>query len=183
MSKFTLSALKKQLSQKTKTDLVAEIAMLCKTFPQVKEYYQGQGADVQDLIKKYKGIIEKEFILGKTKGLPSARFSVARKALNDFKKLTKEPALIADMMLFYVECASSFNTEFAPDAEKFYTGPENLFETTLAFIKKHQLKEMFRHRAYEVVANACDGWGHQESLADRYLEVYSEDRGGRLNFF
>ena len=99
MSKFTLSALKKQLSQKTKTDLVAEIAMLCKTFPQVKEYYQGQGAGVQDLIKKYKGIIEKEIILGKTKGLPSARFSVARKTLNDFKKL------IARMcyLYFYIE--------------------------------------------------------------------------------
>ena len=73
--------------------------MLYKTFTPVKEYYQAQGANVQDLVDKYKAIIEKEFISGLRGGVPSLRLSVARKALNDFKKLTKEPELIADMML------------------------------------------------------------------------------------
>jgi len=40
MSKLTLTSLKKQLSQKTKEDLVKEIAMRYKTFTPVKEYYQ-----------------------------------------------------------------------------------------------------------------------------------------------
>lgn len=182
MSKLTLTSLKKQLSQKTKADLVKEIAMLYKTFTPVKEYYQAQGADVQTLVKKYKSIIEKEFILGKTRGMPSARFSVARKGLNDFKKLTKEPELIADMMLFYVECASSFNTEFGPDAEKFYTAPENLYEQALAFIQKHQLEDLFRLRARKIVINATDGWGHKDSLVERYLTVYAE-KGGRKSFY
>ena len=178
MGKLTLATLKKQLSHKTKAELVQEIAMLYKTFQPVKEYYQAQSGDVQELIKKYKSVIEKEFILGKTKGMPSARLSVARKALNDFKKLTKEPELIADMMLFYVECVSSFNTEFGPSEEKFYTGSEDLFEKTLAFIQEHQLKEIFRLRARNVVINATDGWGHQDSLTDSYLDVYDE-KGGR----
>jgi transposase len=42
--------------------------------------------------------IEKEFIEGKTRGLPKARFSVARKSVNDFKKLTNEPEPIADIL-------------------------------------------------------------------------------------
>ena len=54
-------------------------------------------------MNKYKSIIEKEFIEGKTRGLPKMRFSVARKAVNDFKKLTNKPELIADIMLTYVE--------------------------------------------------------------------------------
>lgn len=107
--------------------------------------------------------------------MPSARLSVACKALNNFKKLTKEPELLADMMLFYVECASSFNTEFGPDAEKFYTTPEDLFETTLAFIQQHQLEDMFRLRARSIVLNATEGWGHKDSLADRYVSVYSKE--------
>jgi hypothetical protein len=49
----------------------------------VKEYYKAQGSDIQDIVAKYKGIIEKEFIEGKTRGLPKVRFSVARKALQD----------------------------------------------------------------------------------------------------
>ncbi|MEN8446143.1 MAG: DUF6155 family protein [Cyanobacteria bacterium J06555_13] len=182
MSNFTLTSLKKQLSKKTKDELVQEIAMLYKTFTPVKEYYQAQGDDIQVLVKKYKSIIEKEFIFGKTRGLPSAKFSVARKALNDFKNLTKEPELIADMMLFYVECVSSFNTEFCPDAENFYTAPENLYETALAFIQKHQLEELFRKRAHDIVTNATDGWGHQDSLAEQYLSVYDKD-GNRMSFY
>ena len=61
MARFTITNLKKQLSHKTKEDLIKEIAMLCQTFPQVKEYYKAQGSDIQELVKKYKGIIEKEF--------------------------------------------------------------------------------------------------------------------------
>lgn len=172
MAKFTITQLKKQLSQKTKDELIKEIATLCQTFPQVKEYYQAQGSDRQDIAKKYKDIIQKEFIEGKARGLPKARFSVARKALNDFKKLTNEPELIADMMLTYVESVSWFNTEYNPDVEEFYTRAEDMFETVLNFIQKHQLLERFQSRAYNIVENATEGYGHQDSLCERYEQVY-----------
>jgi len=174
MAKFTITHLKKQLSQKTKDELIKEIATLCQTFPQVKEYYQAQGSDIQEITKKYKDIIEKEFIEGKTRGLPKARFSVARQALNDFKKLTNEPELIADMMLTYVESVSWFNTEYGTDVEDFYTRAEDMFETVLEFMQKHQLLEKFQRRAYNLVHNATEGYGHQDSLCDRYEQVYSD---------
>ncbi|MGK7897815.1 MAG: DUF6155 family protein [Xenococcus sp. (in: cyanobacteria)] len=174
MDNFTITKFKKQLSQKTKEELIKEIATLCQKFPQVKEYYKAQGSDIQEIVKKYKEIIEKEFIEGKTRGLPKARFSVARKALNDFKKLTNEPELIADIMLTYVESVSWFSTEYGPDSEEFYTRPEDMFETVLALIKKHKLTKKFQDRAYNIVKNATEGWGHKESLADRYGEVYGD---------
>ncbi len=174
MKKFTITNLKKELAQKTKEELIKEIATLCQTFPQVKEYYQAQGMDIQELLEKYKTIIEKEFIEGKTRGLPKARFSVARKAVNDFKKLTNNPELICDIMLTYVESTSWFNSEYGPDAEEFYTRPEDMFETVLALIKKHKLLKKFEPRAYNIVKNATDGWGHRDSLAERYEEVYGE---------
>ena len=136
MDKFTITNLKTQLSQKTKEDLIKEIATLCQTFPQVKEYYKAQGGDIQELAKKYKDIIEKEFTGGTTRGLPKARFSVVRKALNDFKKLTNDPELIADIMLTYVESISWFNTAYGPDDEEFYNRPEDMFETVLGAAQK-----------------------------------------------
>jgi len=174
MAKLTITNLKKQLSQKTKNELIKEIAKLYQTFPQVKEYYQAQGSDIEEIAKKYKDIIQKEFIEGKTRGLPKARFSVARKALNDFKKLTNEPELIAHMMLTYVESLSWFNTEYNPDVEDFYTRAEDLFETVLGFIQKHQLLERFQPRAYHLVQNATEGYGHQDSLCERYEQVYGD---------
>ena len=174
MKKFTITQFKKQLAQKTKEELIQEIATLCQTFPQVKEYYKARGSDIQEIVTKYKGIIEKEFIEGKARGFPKARFSVARKALTDFKKLTTDPALIAEMMFTYVESISWFNSEFAPDVEGFYTKPEEMFEQALAMIKKHHLEDKFEGRAYTIVENACEGWGHRDSLKERYEAVYGE---------
>lgn len=174
MKKFTITNLKKQLAQKNKEELIKEIAALCQTFPQVKEYYKAQVNDIKELVNKYKSIIEKEFIEGKTRGLPKARFSVVRKAVNDFKKLTNKPELIADIMLTYVESISWFNSEYLPDAEEFYTRPENMFETVLALLKKHNLLKKFEPRAYKIVQNAPDGWGYQDSLEAKYEEVYGE---------
>ncbi|ESQ14153.1 MAG: hypothetical protein N838_03205 [Thiohalocapsa sp. PB-PSB1] len=174
MAKFTLTSLKKELTQKTKEELIQEISSLCQTFPQVKEYYKAQSSDVQELVKKYKAVIENEFIEGKTRGLPKARFSVARKALTDFKRLTSDPSLIADMMLTYVESISWFNSEYAPDAEEFYTKPEDMFEQALALIKKHHLENRFKLRAHTIVENSCEGWGHQDSLRMQYEAVYGK---------
>lgn len=174
MEKFTIANLKKQLSLKSKDELVKEIAKLCQTFPQVTEYYKAQGSDIQEVVKKYKDIIEKEFTPNKTKRLPRARFSVVRKAVNDFKKLTDDPELIANIMLTYVESVSAFNTEYDPDVEDFYTRPEDMFETVLVSIQKHDLLDEFKSRAHNIVKNATEGWGHQESLQERYEEVYGD---------
>ena len=147
MSKVTWTQIKKGLAEKSKEDLIKEISTLYKKFTQVKEYYQAQTIAVDEVLNKYKNIIEKEFIDGKTRGLPKARFNVAKKAISDFKKLTSDVDLIVDLMLTFVASVSSFNTEFSPDVEKFYTIPEDMFEEALKLIDKHKLKSRFKIQA------------------------------------
>lgn len=172
MQKLTLTQLKKQLAHKSKEELIKEIGVLYQKFPQVKEYFFIQTNDTQSVLQKYKEIIEKEFIEGKTRGLPKVRFSVARKAVNDFKKLTDDPMLIADLMFTYVESVSWFNKAFAPDVEEFYTRPEYMFEEALELLQKHGLEHAFQKRAYDIVDNAVGAWGHQDSFRESYSAVY-----------
>ena len=108
MTKINWTQIKKVLAEKSKQELLKEISILYKKFPQVKEYYQVQTTAVDEVLEKYKTIIEKEFIDGKTRGLPKARFNVAKKAISDFKKLSSEPDLLADLMLTFVASVSSF---------------------------------------------------------------------------
>lgn len=169
---FTLTQLKKHLAGKTQKELITEIAELYKAFPQVKDYYQAQHADVTVIAQKYKDIIIKEF-LGTGRGFPKARFSVARKAVNDFKKLTNEPAPIADVMLTYVESTSDFCSEYGPDTESYYTSPENMFIDTLHFMQEHDLLDGFRERLHRVVKNATEGYGHQDNLRFSYDDYWS----------
>ena len=125
-------------------------------------------------MNKYRTIIEKEFIEGKTRGLPKARLSVGKKAISDFRKMTKDPELISDLMFTFVESVSWFNTEFGPDRETFYTSPENMFEKALKLMKKNGLLGKYQSRAKKIVINATDGYGHQDSLHERYEETYGE---------
>jgi hypothetical protein len=174
MSDFSLVKLKKKLEEKNKQDLTQEILQLCKLFPQVKEYYQTQTSDSEVILERYKDIIEKEFVEGKARGGPKARLGVAKKAIQDFSKLTKEPTLIADLMLTFVECVSNFNADFRSDVEAYYTSPEGMFEKVLIFIKKNDLLAEFAARTYSIVDNATESWGHFDSLCESYEEVYGE---------
>jgi len=174
MAKFSLTELKKQLSSKAKDELIKDIVNLCKKFPQTKEYYMSQHGDARELLTKYKDIIEKEFIEGRTRGLPQGRLSIARKALTDFKKLSKEPALVIDLMMTYVASISWFSSAYGPDEERYYTNPENMFEMALKLIKQHHLEDQFRDQAVAIIKNACEGWGHKDSLIERYEDVYGE---------
>ncbi len=111
MERFTLPAFKKELAKKKKEDLIKEISSLCQQFPQVKEYYKSQYGDPSDILKKYIDVIEKEFVEGKTRGMPKARISVAKKAVKDFRNLISDADLVVDVMLTFVECISNFNDE------------------------------------------------------------------------
>ena len=174
MAKFSVTELKKQLSAKTKDELIKDIAKLCQTFPQVREYYMAQHGDARDLLIKYKEIIEKEFIEGKTRAFPKGRLSIANKALTDFKKLTKDPAMVIDLMLTYTASVSWFSSAYGPDEERYYTNPENMFESALEMIQEHRLEDQFRDQAAAIVKGACEGWGHKDSLHERYEVVYGE---------
>ena len=148
MGTFTIANLKKRLSKKKKAELIQEISTLCQKFPQVKEYFKAQEGDAGDVIRKYKDIIEREFVDGKTRSMfPKARLSVARKAVNDFKKLSKDPDLVADLMLTYVESVSLFCDDFLPDTETLYVASEKMFEDALKLLQQHDLLEKFEPRA------------------------------------
>jgi len=173
MAKLTVTELKKQLAKKTKEELIREITTLYQKIPEVKEFYQLQVGEAGQVAEKYKDIILKEFA-GKGRALPKARLSVGKKAISDFKKLTNDPELIADVMLTYVESVSSFNEEYSVGDEDYYTSPEDMFEEALALIKENGLLPRFKAKAQGIVKNATDSFGHRDTLRYAFEEVYGK---------
>ena len=129
MRKLTLAALKKQLSQKTQAELVQEIAMLYKTFKPVKEYYQAQGADIQDLVDKYKAIIEKEFV---TEALPVKLIGMNADLMCQYIEF------VADRLLEELGCPRVFNSSNPFDFMEMISlqGKTNFFEKRVAEYQK-----------------------------------------------
>jgi len=171
---MNITTLKKSLAAKSKPELIEEITQLYKKFPDVKNYYQAQQGDATVVLEKYQDIIKKEFVDGYSRGQPKARLSVAKKAVHDFHKISSDPVLQADIMLTFVEVISDFNKEFGVDSEPYYTSPEGMFEKALAFLKKNNLLPVFGKRAYQIVSNAIDAWGHFDSLEQTYSDFYED---------
>ena len=107
----SLTTLKQYLKTCSKEELIGDITELFKKFPVVKDYYQVKlnPQDNTQVAEKYKKIIKDEFF--PARGFGKARLSVARKAVNDYKKLAVNPTNIANMMLFYVEQGVKFEVD------------------------------------------------------------------------
>jgi hypothetical protein len=172
MGKFNLTSLKKELKNKTKEELINEVATLYKSFQQVKDYYNAKNDDPRDVFEKYKNIIEKEFVYGKTRGYPKSRISVAKKAITDFKKLSPNLCLLGELMLVYTDSVSGFCSDFGVDVENYYTSSEAMFKDALELLERIRELERYQDMARNIVNNATDGWGHYDDLKDTYDDFY-----------
>ncbi|MDP3877863.1 MAG: DUF6155 family protein [Methylobacter sp.] len=167
-----MTELKKRLSFKSNAELIEEIALLYKTFPNIKEYYQSTLlGDDSAILDKYKEIVRGEFLMCGNR-FPKMRLSVARKAVTDFKKISSSTQSIADIMVTYVEAGVSCTNEFGDIDEPFYNSMESMYETVLKYVVKEHLFEEFGDRLYDIVEDTRGmGWGFHDQLAYLY-ETY-----------
>ena len=176
MSKLTITQLKTHLQLKTKEELIKEIADICNTFDYVKDFY---GVKIlpdssKEILNKHKKIILNEFF--PSRGFTQSRLSVARKAVNDFKKVSISAFDTADIMIYYVETGVLFTNEYGDIDEPFYCSMESMYESALRFIIKENLKLEFEKRCKKIVDDTDGiGWGFHDTLGDTYYEYFGKD--------
>jgi hypothetical protein len=172
-SSITLTQLKKHLKDASKEDLIEDIAVLFKSQPAVKDYFalklNPEGGSA--IAESYKKKIENEFF--PTRGLGRARLSIARKAVNDFKKVCTMPIAVADIMVFYVEQGVRFTREYGDINESFYNSMESMYDEALKLICRCKLQAEFEERCRGIVDDTSGmGWGFHDGLKDRFEEAF-----------
>ena len=104
MSKSTI---KKLLQSMTKEDIIEMVLELYSARKEAKEYLEFYASpDEKGKLEEYKSIIREEFYPKKRRE-PQTRFSVCRKAVADFKKLKPSADALAELMVSYMEWATS----------------------------------------------------------------------------
>jgi len=170
----SLTALKQYLQNSSKEDLISDISELFKRFNSVKDYYQiklSPQAEAQ-VGEKYKKIIADEFF--PTRGLGRAKLAVAKKAVTEYKKVTKNPAGIADIMLFYVEQGVKFTNAYGDIDEPFYNSMESMYEKAVEWIIRYAMPDIFQERCLRIVEDTSDiGWGFHDNLSDIYSDAFN----------
>ena len=169
----SVTDLKRYLKVRSQAELIDDIAELFKKIPAVKDYYQlklNPQAEEQ-VIEKYKKVIQDEFF--PARGLGKARLSVARKAVNDYKKIANSTNSIADIMLFYVEQGVRFTRKYGDIDEPFYNSMESMYDKALEWITKYDLQDIFQPRCQGIVTDTSYmGWGFHDALAEMYHEAF-----------
>ena len=106
----------------------------------VKEFYNFylNPQSENELAEKYIAIIKKEFDVNipQRSGL---KFSVARKAISDFKALSPLPENLANMMMTLPELACKFTYNWGDMSGSFYHSTYNNFKAVLKFIQQNGL--------------------------------------------
>lgn len=168
--------LKKELLKLTKEQLVEHILDLYDKNKAVKEFYDFylNPHNEKELVEKYKKIIIKEFNVERPER-SGLKFSVAKRAISDFRDLQPSPEALADVMLTLPEYACEFTYTYGDMEETFYNGAYNNFVTALKFIHKHDLLENFKLRAEQCVkwASVC-GYGFADDIAEVFYDYYGE---------
>jgi AICAR transformylase/IMP cyclohydrolase PurH len=168
--------LKKELTKLTKDQLVQQILDLYNKNNTVKEFYDFylNPLNENELVEKYKKLIRKEFNVERPER-GSEKFSVAKKAISDFKNLQSSPEALADVMLYLPESACELTYCYGDYSEQFYDSAYNNYKAALEFMAKNKLLNEFRSRAEQCVkwASPC-GYGFADEIAQTFYDYYGD---------
>jgi hypothetical protein len=166
---INLTELKRYLKDRSREELVLEITGLFRGFPHVREYYAAKiGPDgLRRSLARAKKVIENEFF--PERGFGKARFTVAKKAIAEFTRLSASPESIADLMLFTVETGIEFTRTYGDIDESFYRGLESMYERALRLISQKDLMRDFSDRCKAIIDEGVQvGWGFNETMQETY---------------
>ncbi len=170
-----INDLKRALKNSSQDDLINTLTDLYRKNSFVKDYFVAKYSDRDgsELIEKHKQIIENEFfpVIGHGRG----RLSVAKKSISEFKKLSEDSQLTAELMIFYVETGVKYTICYGDINESFYSSMESMYDSALKYIYKNDLVEIFNQRCLKVVDDTIGmGWGFHDGLSDTYY-CYNEE--------
>ena len=172
----TKPRLKKELQKLSKEQLIEQILDLYDTNKSVKELYDFylNPRKEKDLVEKYKKAIYNEFNI-QNPMRAGLKYSVAKKAISDFKGLSPSAESLADVMLTLPEAACRFTYEYGDMTEGFYNSAVTNFETAMKYISANGLLDNFELRVEQCVrwASPC-GYGFADEIADICFKYYPD---------
>ena len=96
----------------------------------------------------------------------------ARKVISDFKRISKDPEHLLELMTFYVETGVKLGEEYGDMYEAFYSSMESMFEQIVKSVKDNKkLIPRFKARLDSIIERSCEGWGHKDTLEEIYEEL------------
>lgn len=180
MKKMSKNALAKQLQSRAQPELVDMIMRLYSAIPEAADYLiiELGGEDYElELLAKAKKKVRNEFF--PARGLGRLSLSIAKAAIKDFGRVSKNPANYIDLQLYYVECGVEYTNTYGDIDERFYNSMESVYQDVIDMLENMDDEEMIR-RFHDRLRAAVDdtsniGWGFHDYLTEAYYQVFPEE--------
>ena len=126
---------------------------------------------INEIVKKYKAILEEQFC--PLRKIPQLKYSIARKAISDFKRLCQDPFSIIDLQLTYVEYGIKCTLQYGDIDERFYNSMESMLHICLQNMEKQGLLDVFKTRCQAIQKKTKDlAWGFGDAITDLYTQYF-----------
>lgn len=168
------AALKKHLQSFSKEEVIESVLELYDNLKPVKEYFEYYlNPNEKEMFLKYKEIIVNEFYPKGKYANPKTRFSVAKKAIADFRGLKPSPEMVGDLMVTLAEMACNFTYDYGDMSEQYYNSAYTNFKNALIYLQKNNLLDNFKLRCIDCVkyASPC-GYGFADEISELFYEYY-----------
>ena len=170
-----ITELRNQITLLSRNDLEALLLQIYRKNSECKELIEAKVDPELEAraFEKYKKQIISEFF--PDRGFGRLRYSVMRKALKNFKDISMNHKLIAELMMIHVERGVEFTNAYGDIDDRFYDNIAGMYVKVLRYIAEHNLHTIFRQRCREAVEQTEGmGWGFHDGLGDLYHKYYTE---------
>ncbi len=127
--------------------------------------------------KTYKRIIADAIYLDTNDRNDEIEFSIARKAISDFKKANGNAKCVLDLMIYYIEVGTEQAKGICIDYCEYYNSLESMFNSIIKRLigkdKKHA--DSFRPRLENIIKNSKNaGYGYEETIQEMFNKAFFE---------
>lgn len=160
----------------TPAELRATLREIHDSFPEVRAFFAARSgpAGISDALASAKASITDEFY--PSRGFGKARASVVRRVLTSFARITRDPAMRADLLLHHVELGVRFTNDFGDIDEAFYSSIETSFRQAAALLNTPALQKGFYKRCHAAVRDSDGiGWGFHDELESIFHSCFPEE--------
>ncbi len=171
---MSIANVRKELQKHDKDGLIELLEFMYKKDKSVKEYLEFYiNPNEEQLLEKFRDKINVAFF-GRRSG--KIKYSVAKKAIAEFKKYDPSKELIADLMLYYVETGIEFDRIYDGISQPFYNNGPIMFQQALILMKNQENLELYADRAKNITDKSRTlGSEFHNYILDIYRGMYGKE--------
>jgi hypothetical protein len=103
--------------------------------------------------------------------------ATAKRTIREFSQASSDPEIVADLMIYAVECGNRFTLNCGDIDEDFYDGLIEIYAAAIKIVLQlpKDVRSIYRRRLEKIMESSDGiGWGYHDGLCDHFDNAFPE---------